>query len=113
LSIQPFTDVAAEAGVREGEPLSVALPGGERVCLVRCGATISAFRDECPHQAMPLSAGTVLSDGTLECAWHGARFDCATGAVLKGPAEDDLITYPVSVVAGRVLVGTARTGGTR
>jgi nitrite reductase/ring-hydroxylating ferredoxin subunit len=88
----------------------VALPGGERVCLVRCGAAISAFRDECPHQAMPLSAGTILPDGTLQCAWHGARFDCATGALRQGPAADDLVAFPVSIVEGRVLV--RRSGGT-
>jgi 3-phenylpropionate/trans-cinnamate dioxygenase ferredoxin subunit len=100
-----FTDVAALAEVPENGTLAVTLPGGVGVCLVRCGGTVSALRDECTHQAMPLSAGEVLPDGTIECAWHGARFDCRSGAVCQGPAEDDVQTFAVRVRNGRVLVG--------
>ncbi len=81
------------------------LPSGERVCLVRYGDEISAFLDECPHQGMPLSAGEVLPDGTLECVWHGARFDCHTGAVRRGPAEQAAVAYTVRVEGQRILVG--------
>jgi 3-phenylpropionate/trans-cinnamate dioxygenase ferredoxin subunit len=89
--------------------LSVVLKSGDRVCLIRRGDEVNALRDECTHQAMPLSAGEVLPDGTIECAWHGARFDCATGAVVRGPAEDDVQAYEVSVVGEMVLV-KARDG---
>ncbi len=81
------------------------LPTGERVCLVRYGDTISAFLDECPHQGMALSAGEVLSDGNLECVWHGARFDCHTGAVRRGPAEQGALAFTVRVEGQRILVG--------
>ena len=84
--------------------MSIVLPSGDRVCLIRRGNQVNALHDECTHQAMPLSAGEVLPDGTIECAWHGARFDCATGAVLRGPAEDAVQTYDVSVVGETVLV---------
>lgn len=84
--------------------LAVTLPSGTRVCLVRCGSVISAFLDECPHQGMPLSAGEVLPDGTLECLWHGARFDCRTGAVRRGPAEEDVRTFEVRVEEGAIFV---------
>jgi nitrite reductase/ring-hydroxylating ferredoxin subunit len=53
---------------------------------------------------MPLSAGEVLSDGTIECPWHGARFDCVTGAVRRGPAVDDVKAYAVRVEGDTVLV---------
>lgn len=33
-----------------------------------------ALRDICPHRAVPLSAGRILEDNTLECAYHGWRF---------------------------------------
>ena len=33
----------------------------------------------CTHAEFLLSDGTLRNDGTLECAWHGARFDCRTG----------------------------------
>ena len=84
--------------------LSVTLPSGRQVCLVRHGDTVSVFTDACTHQGMPLSAGEVLPDGTLECAWHGARFDATTGAVLRGPAEDALERFAAEVVEGEVYV---------
>jgi nitrite reductase/ring-hydroxylating ferredoxin subunit len=96
--------VASVSDLPEDGVLGVGLPTGERVCLVRCRGVLSALRDECTHQAMPLSAGEVMPDGTVECAWHGARFDCCTGAVRQGPAEDDVATFAVRVDGGRILV---------
>ena len=34
-----------------------------------------ALLDRCPHRNVPLSGGKVCSDGTLECPYHGWRFD--------------------------------------
>ena len=53
---------------------------------------------------MPLSAGEVLPDGTIECPWHGARFDCVTGALRRGPAEEGVRAYFVRVEGDSVLV---------
>jgi 3-phenylpropionate/trans-cinnamate dioxygenase ferredoxin subunit len=100
-----FIDVAAVDDVPELGVLGVDGPGGRAICLVRFEGRITAFQDECTHQAFPLSAGEVHEDGTLECVWHGARFDCLTGAVQQGPATDSLTAYPVRVEDGRVLVG--------
>lgn len=33
-----------------------------------------ALRDICPHRGVPLSAGTICGDRTVECAYHGWRF---------------------------------------
>jgi 3-phenylpropionate/trans-cinnamate dioxygenase ferredoxin component len=84
---------------------SVALPNGDRVVLIRRGATVTALTDECSHQAMPLSAGDICADGTVECPWHGARFDATTGVCRRGPAMDDVASYEVRIEDGRVLVG--------
>lgn len=97
------------ADIPDGGTMSVVLPSGDRVCLIRRGDQVNALRDECTHQAMPLSAGEVLPDGTIECAWHGARFDCATGAVRRGPAEDDVHAFHVDVVGETVLVTERRS----
>ena len=35
------------------------------------------------------------SDGTIECAWHGARFDRRTGDVRRHPATDPLAVFEV------------------
>jgi 3-phenylpropionate/trans-cinnamate dioxygenase ferredoxin subunit len=102
-----FIDVAGLDEVPEMGVLGADGPDGRPICLVRLQGQVSAFADECTHQAFPLSAGEVRADGTLECVWHGARFDCLTGAVRREPATDDLIRYPVRIAGDRVLVGPA------
>ena len=82
----------------------MSLPSGERVCLIRRGGLVTALHDECTHQGMPLSAGELMEDGTVECPWHGARFDGATGEPRRGPAEVPVATFDVRVEGDRVLV---------
>ena len=96
--------VAALSEVPEEGTLPVTLPGGTAVCLVRHAGAVTAFVDACTHQGMPLSAGEVLPDGTIECPWHGAQFDCATGAVVRGPAEDAVERFDVQLADGDVFV---------
>lgn len=38
------------------------------------GGNVAALRDRCPHRFAPLSKGRVI-DGTVECRYHGLRFD--------------------------------------
>jgi 3-phenylpropionate/trans-cinnamate dioxygenase ferredoxin subunit len=104
-----FIEVARVDEVPDGGVLGAEGPGGRGICLVRFQGTVSAFADECTHQAFPLSAGEVHEDGTLECVWHGARFDCLTGVVRRGPATDALTVYPVRIDGDRVLVGPPET----
>jgi len=102
-----FVDVAALDEVPEMGVLGAQGPDGRQICLVRFEGHVSAFGDECTHQAFPLSAGDVHPDGSLECVWHGARFNCRTGAVLREPATDPLTVYSVRIEGDRVLVGPA------
>ena len=76
---------------------------GRAICLVRIGERVTCFPDECPHSGMPLSAGEVVHGCELECAWHGARFDIATGALRHGPADEGLVPITVRVVSGRIV----------
>ena len=99
-----FHEVAYTSEVPEQGSLAVVLPSGDRVCLIRHGGTIYALRDECTHQGMPLSAGEVMPDGTIECPWHGARYDCATGELRRGPAEEPVRARTVVVEGDRVFV---------
>ena len=100
-----FHDVGRVDDVPDGGLLGVEGPGGVRICLVRRGTMVSALSDVCTHQAFPMSAGELLADGSIQCTWHGARFDCATGAVLAAPATEPLPVYEVRVDDGRVFVG--------
>lgn len=105
MSDSPFRRVATLDVLVDGQPVAVRAEDGESLCLVREGEAVYAMVDRCPHRDFHLSGGDVVEPGVIECPWHGARFDCRTGAVLQGPATDDLITYPVRVEGDVVYVG--------
>ena len=48
---------------------------GEPVVISRKNnGTPFALRDICPHRGVPLSAGKIMPEGTVECPYHGWRF---------------------------------------
>jgi nitrite reductase/ring-hydroxylating ferredoxin subunit len=100
-----FEPVARLSELPDGTLLAVQRKSGERLCLFNLRGEIGAVSDNCTHQDFPLSEGILLADGTLECVWHGARFDCATGAVRKQPATEPLPVYHVMVRDGHIYVG--------
>jgi 3-phenylpropionate/trans-cinnamate dioxygenase ferredoxin component len=83
----------------------VTLPDGTPVCLYNRGGEIGAVGNVCTHAEFAMSDGVLRPDGTIECVWHGARFDCRTGAVRRHPATDPLPVFEVRVEQGRILVG--------
>jgi 3-phenylpropionate/trans-cinnamate dioxygenase ferredoxin component len=109
--VTAFEPLAALADLPEGGLLTVKNAAGEAICLANANGEISALVDCCTHAEFPLSDGVIHADGTVECVWHGARFDCATGAVCKGPAVEAVVTYDVRVEDGRILVGPKRRIG--
>jgi nitrite reductase/ring-hydroxylating ferredoxin subunit len=96
--------VAEVDDVPPGALKPIVLPSGARVCLANVDGEILAVRDVCSHQAFPLSEGTLLPGGIIECAWHGARFDCRSGAALTPPAEEPIARYAVTVRDGGIYV---------
>jgi 3-phenylpropionate/trans-cinnamate dioxygenase ferredoxin subunit len=103
-----FVPVARLADLPAGALLGARTPDGTGVCLALVGGAVCALRDTCSHQAFPLSAGELAPDGSVECAWHGARFDARTGAVRRGPACEPVTPYEVRVVDGMVYVRAPR-----
>jgi phenylpropionate dioxygenase-like ring-hydroxylating dioxygenase large terminal subunit len=57
------------------KPLRV-IVDGEPPVLFRTPQGVAALADRCPHRLAPLSAGRVV-EGTVECPYHGWRFDSA------------------------------------
>jgi uncharacterized protein YbjT (DUF2867 family)/nitrite reductase/ring-hydroxylating ferredoxin subunit len=55
-----------------------------------------ATQATCTHRGGPLEKGKIEGT-TVTCPTHGAQFNVATGAVLRGPARDPLKTYRVTV----------------
>ncbi len=103
-----FELVARVDELPEDGLLTVARANGERICLARKDGRIFAVSDVCTHQEFPMAEGMLHdTDGrcVIECIWHGARFDCATGAVLRQPAVDPLPTFTVRVEDGGIYVG--------
>lgn len=100
-----FEAVAVLSELAEGTVLQRVRASGEAICLVRHDGQVSALSDICTHQHFSMSQGDLLPDGSLQCAWHGARFDCRTGAVKEGPAESPLPVFLVRVEGSTIFVG--------
>lgn len=104
-----FEAVASVAQIPREGVLPIVKSDGQRVCLIRSQDRISAVADNCTHQDFEMSLGDVLPDGSIQCAWHGARFDCATGEVKQGPAMSPLPVFEVRVEGDAILVGPVAT----
>ena len=100
-----FEPVASIRDLSEGTVLQRVRPSGDAVCLVRHNGEISALSDICTHQHFSMSLGDLLEDGTLQCAWHGARYDCRTGEVKQVPATSPLPVFQVRLEGDTILVG--------
>ena len=73
------------------EPVAGRL-GGRGWALARFSGGIAAFADACPHRRARLSAGQI-TDGTLQCAYHGWQFT-PDGRCAKIPALEDTAAIP-------------------
>ncbi|HLZ62336.1 MAG TPA: non-heme iron oxygenase ferredoxin subunit [Ktedonosporobacter sp.] len=97
-----FIKVADLAELEEGSLFPIEVDG-EPICLARVNGTVYAFTDNCTHISGPLNEGE-LEGCKLTCPWHGAQFDVRTGKVLRGPARQDILTYPVKIEEESVLI---------
>jgi 3-phenylpropionate/trans-cinnamate dioxygenase ferredoxin component len=102
--MQGFVRVAATADLPERGVLGVEV-AGERIVLVTTGdGAVYALKDRCSHADFPLSDGQVLDGGRLECQYHGAKFDVATGRAVALPAIRPVKTYEVRVDGDDVVL---------
>jgi len=74
---------------------------GRRIVLARTREGYVAFDDRCTHKGGSL-AGGVMIGGVVQCPWHGSQFDCRSGGVKAGPAEQPIGTYRVTEANGEV-----------
>lgn len=68
--------------VRLRLPMTIEERGG-RFRIVEVKGKLLAHATVCPHTLGPLGTATV-TDGVIECPWHGFRFDIATGKCVSG-----------------------------
>lgn len=84
----------------------LAADSGERaeVVVVSVDHRLSAYRNECAHEALPLDNAILdTTNGTLTCPWHGFCYDAASGECLTAPGAQ-LEQLPLRVDDGDVWV---------
>lgn len=73
------------------------------VAVIRTAADqVFAIEDKCPHLGGPLSQG-IVHGARVTCPLHNWVIDLASGGVV-GPDEGCVVTVPVKLDAGRVLL---------
>ena len=88
--------------VPEGRGATVELKSGAQLALFHVGGAFYAVENFCPHRGAPLADGN-LCGSTVECDWHGWRFDLRTGACLTR-ASDRVETYEVLIEDGWIKI---------
>ncbi len=86
----------------EGRGATVELKSGAQLALFHTGGEFYAVENFCPHRGAPLADGH-LRGPTVECDWHGWRFDLKTGRCLTR-ASDAVQTYEVVVEDGWIKI---------
>ena len=76
---------------------------GVPVILLRVDAQYYAIAATCGHAGGPLDEGT-LTNGVVQCPWHGSRFRLRDGRALTGPATMSQPRYDVRVRDGMIEV---------
>lgn len=76
----------------EGRVNSVVLDG-RPVALTRCGGSLGALENHCPHQGGPVGEGSI-ENGWLRCPWHGYDYNPITGQP-PGGFSDAVTAYEV------------------
>jgi nitrite reductase/ring-hydroxylating ferredoxin subunit/Fe-S cluster biogenesis protein NfuA len=95
--------VGSAAEIADGA-LTVSQAQGAEVIVVSVDHRLSAYRNECAHEALPLDNAILdVENGTLTCPWHGFCFDAGSGECLSAPGAQ-LEQLPLRVDGGEVWV---------
>jgi nitrite reductase/ring-hydroxylating ferredoxin subunit/Fe-S cluster biogenesis protein NfuA len=95
--------VGSAAEIADGA-LTVSHAQGAEVIVVSVDHRLSAYRNECAHEALPLDNAILdVENGTLTCPWHGFCFDAGSGECLSAPGAQ-LEQLPLRVDGGEVWV---------
>lgn len=77
--------------------------GDKEVAIFNVGGEFYATQPHCTHAGGPLCEGALWGN-IVTCPWHGSEFDVRTGEVTLDPADRPLMTYPVRVENGMLVV---------
>jgi len=91
--------VACRTGELGRRPLARVVLGIPLVLFRDREGRAAALLDRCPHRNVPLSLGRVDAGGTLECGYHGWRFDGAGRCQLVPGLRDGGVSADRAVAA--------------
>jgi nitrite reductase/ring-hydroxylating ferredoxin subunit len=106
-----WTKLIERDALDDDRPVAVALDGVGLVAVAH-GGDVHVLENRCTHRGGPLAEGSV-SDGCIECPWHGSRFALTDGRVAAGPASVDQPAYETRVSDGSVEIRRTELGGLR
>jgi len=91
-----WVKVAPLAAIPVGEARAVRVGLDDLLVCRPADQVVHVLEDVCSHDEAALGSQTL--DGTVvTCPRHGARFDIATGAVLRSPAVVGIAAYPARI----------------
>jgi nitrite reductase/ring-hydroxylating ferredoxin subunit/uncharacterized membrane protein len=94
--------VARKDELKEGQ-MKLIRVGDRRIALARTNGGYAAIDDRCSHRGASLADG-VLIGTTVQCLWHGSRFDCQTGKATGGPAQAPVRSYRVAEQGSEIVI---------
>jgi nitrite reductase (NADH) small subunit len=87
--------------VPPGRGATVELLDGTELALYNVGGEFHAIENFCPHKGAPLADGQLIGH-TVECDWHGWRFDVRTGHCLTNASTVE--SYTVIIEDGLIKI---------
>jgi Fe-S cluster biogenesis protein NfuA/nitrite reductase/ring-hydroxylating ferredoxin subunit len=98
----PVTDVP-DGGIATFE-LTTGSGRDVSVIVVKLDQRLTAYVNECAHEALPLDNAVVdMDNGTLTCPWHGFCYDATSGECLTAPAAQ-LEQLPLRTDNGQIWI---------
>jgi len=97
-----FEKIAKTEDIVSGEIKSFVV-GPDMIAVCNVDGKYYAFRDECTHQALPLSDG-MLEGKRLTCSYHSAEFNVETGEALCLPAVDAIETFELKIEGEDIFI---------
>ena len=100
-----WKDVIAQEALADGEHVLVDVDGVE-VAVFNLGRQYYAIENVCPHDGAEIAGGEIIGD-QIVCPRHGARFCLKTGEVKAPPAYENIASFPLRVVDGKIQIAHA------
>ena len=92
--------LAESAALAAGDAISVTADGSPALVIRGADGGLTAFSAVCTHAGCDVA----WHDGEIRCPCHHARFDPATGAPTKGPAQAPLTSLEVEERDGKIVL---------